>query len=129
MFITLKTFYFIIFSLIIGYVFFEVYISENFAQTKAKKSKPKKSKPKKFKAKKSKSNIKILRTRDTTTNSATNSATKAPVKPHYVWATSFDRKIYKLLLPCAGECIWNEIKGLQNVDKVYQGKNNIWAIA
>jgi hypothetical protein len=133
MFITLKTFYFIIFSLIIGYVFFEVYISENFSQTKAKKSKPKKSKPKKRPIK-SKSNIKILRTRDTTAGSTTAvSQEKAQVKPHDVWATSFDKKIYKRSLPCditdPEKCEWKEIKGLRNVNKVYQGKNNIWAIA
>ena len=34
MFITLKKFYFIIFSLIIGYIFFNVYISEDFAVKK-----------------------------------------------------------------------------------------------
>ena len=134
MFITLKKFYFIIFSLIIGYIFFNVHVSEDFTQSKKPLKKGQKKATKKAPKKKQVKNKKRAKqTRDLNAEKPQPvkeaiQPVKEAIQPRYTWAVDISNNIFKYPNPCDdNKCKWTKVTGPSNIQYIYQGDHDIWA--
>jgi hypothetical protein len=130
MFITLKKFYFIIFSLIIGYIFFNVHVSEDFTQSKKSLKKGKKKATKKAPKKKQVKNKKRTK-QNRDLNKDAIQPVKEAIQTRYTWAVDISNNIFKYPTPCDdngnNKCTWTKVTGPSNIRYIYQGDHDIWA--
>ena len=141
--LTLQTYFIIIFSLIFGYIFYNVFVSENFGDS-GRSSRSGRSGRRKRKSKKTPATpppevpvipppeVPVIPPSEVP---ATPPQQVVPISstPQEVWGINDTNNIvYKKSFQClesdTNKCVWDKVETPVSFSKVYQGQDDIWAI-